>query len=249
MADVFNLGFRAGFLRRALALAIDALVIITPFQLLAALLYVPSGGAIQATGTTFECHYVQLKEPLNPPAPARSNLARECRSSIFGFVTSRTLIVGGTLRTGHLTRVVLHSYNLADDAPSRRVFSLDWLAQLTFVAYLVAMEHRTGTTLGKCICRVSVVSWTSPGKIGIPLLSAAIRQLAKWLSFVPVLAFLLYEYWVDGLDGFITGKWSFTKFIWLMGVVVLWYLINFILIITKRDPIYDRLARVAVLCE
>jgi hypothetical protein len=30
---------------------------------------------------------------------------------------------------------------------------------------------------------------------------------------------------------------------------LLWYLLNFILIVTKRDPLYDRLARASALCD
>ena len=199
MADVFSLGFRAGFWQRFLGFCIDALVVGLPFQILLICLYAATGGAVQGASIIFECHNVEQPiYSLDPPPPKHPNFARECRSSLFGFETSRSLIVGRTVREGNATKTVSQIYYLGNDGQPRNVLHLDWLAHLVLLTYLITMEHRTGITLGNYIFRMEVVSWKSPGSPGIPLINAIVRQVAQWLGLVPVIVFGIYEYTAGG---------------------------------------------------
>ncbi|MBV9113302.1 MAG: RDD family protein [Hyphomicrobiales bacterium] len=261
MADVFSLGFRAGFWRRAFSLIVDALVIGIPFQILVVWLYAATDGAVQVTGMYVGCHIVdQPKYALDPPPPKQSNFAKECRSSVIGLETSRTLVVGRAFREGSVTKTVSQNYSLDSDGQPRNALHLDWLEQLALLAYLITMEHRTGVTLGNYVFRIEVVSWKSPGSPGIPLLNSIIRQLSQWLGLVPIVAFGVYEFIAGGEFSFVFNEGWTIKSITLksatnevrvllicLGLCVLWSLCNLILIVAKRDPLFDRLARVTVL--
>jgi hypothetical protein len=239
LADVFSLGFRAGFWQRSLGLTIDALVIGIPFQILVVCLYAATGGAVQGTSTAFDCHYVEMhRYLLDPPPPTKLIFARECRSSFFGFETSRSLIVG-TVSEENVTEISSQTYDLGLDGQPRKALHLGWLARFALLAYLITMEHRTGVTLGNYIFRMEVVSWKSPGSPGIPLKNAFIRQVTQWIGLIPIVVFGSGHVIPNELHLFMVA----------LAVSVLWYPCNFLLIIAKRDPFYDKLARVAVLRE
>jgi hypothetical protein len=246
-----------------LALTVDALLIGIPFHILVVWLYAATGGAVQVTGIRVACHIVeQPNHSLDPSPPKQANFVRECRSSSFGFETSRSLIIGRVVREGGATETVSQTYSLGSNGQPRNTLHLDWLAQLALLAYLITMEHRTGGTLGKYTFRIEVVSWKSPGSPGIPLISSVIRQSAQWLGLIPVFALGIYEYVARGHFSFAAYGAAIIKFFTLesatneirifivcSGLYVVWCLCNLFLIIAKRDPLYDRLARVAVLTE
>lgn len=254
MWDVYGIGFRAGFWRRNLALLIDVFVVMLPYQVLAISLFVASAGALQIQlpiPFTQVCHKVrQPYQQLDPPPPEQPNFAIECRSSILGVDASRDLIIfpsGEQLTTKRLPQI----YNLdADGRPIRAAgFAINWLSNLALLTYLVTMEHRTGATLGQRVMRISVVSWRAPGERGIPLIDALVRHLATGFGIVPLMALELYQYMTGGnidVSSTIAGfsvSWSLIAFL----SSYLWYFSNLFLIVTKRDPLYDRLARASVL--
>ena len=213
MSDVASLGFRAGFWRRLFSFITDILIVGLCFQMLAVWLYSASGGKVQGTGFVRECHSLQKidEEGLRPPPPRQSNFATACKSSLFGFVTSRFIIVGRSATEGRTKTVVSQTYHLGNDDKPLDVLDLDWVFQLALLAYLVVLEHRRGATLGERILGLEVVSWKTPGSPGIPFASAIIRQLAKCIGAVPLLVLVLYHYLVDGLETlFNVGFFSWT---------------------------------------
>ena len=92
-----------------------------------------------------------------------------------------------------------------------------------------------------------VVSWKAPGERGVALVNAIIRQMAPWIGIIPILAFFLYDSIAENENGRVAGEG--TIFLMAAALSALWYIGNSILVIAKRDPLYDRLARVAVLRE
>ncbi|MDR7221558.1 RDD family protein [Aminobacter aminovorans] len=106
MTSVEGAARRAGFWRRVGALMIDSIIILLPLQILVAILFAQTNGAVQGNfGITLTiCAPVEhLPEGLQPPPPADANSATECRSSLFGFETSRTLSVGTFVEQGNTT--------------------------------------------------------------------------------------------------------------------------------------------------
>jgi uncharacterized RDD family membrane protein YckC len=246
MYDVASIGFRAGFWRRLFGFVIDCVIVGLAFQLLAAWLYSASGGSVQGPGFFTECSRLQTSnQDLDPPPPPQSNFGTVCKSSLFGFTTSQIMIVGRATHEGHTNAVISQTYHLGNDGQPIKALDLAWVSQLALFAYLVMLECRSGATLGERMLGLTVVSWTSPGSTGIPIVSAIIRQLAKCLGLVPFLALVLYHYVNNDIETLLASSflaWSFA--IVAAGVWGVW---NLVLTVTKRDPIYDRLARVSVL--
>jgi uncharacterized RDD family membrane protein YckC len=159
------IGLRAGFWRRWLALLIDAVIISLPFQLIVAILFVATSGRIQQSGgvTFANCSVLQtVPDGLAPPPPSGSNFARECNIYFFGAQTARTLQVGRTTREGGSTNTVWRGYMLDRDGRPIDGVSIDWVVMVVFIAYLFAMETRTGATLGSRAMRIRVVMRPRP---------------------------------------------------------------------------------------
>jgi uncharacterized RDD family membrane protein YckC len=258
---------RAGFWRRYLAFLIDVFIV----WLLAAifvgipagLLFATSNGAIQfgpterTTGgaSVFEAgsqlkftgfnliqcanvNLAQLPEGLDPAPPAHATFALDCRNFAFGLLeTARGLTVGRSTKEGTTTSTLTRSYALGADGKPRKAVSLDWLSPLLFFIYLVTFQCRFGATLGMRPFDTRVVDVEAPGRGGIPLRKAVIRNLLLWAG---VVAF--YENW-EAMFSDSFNSWLFAADL-LIAAYVLWILVD---VARKADPIYDRIARTAVL--
>ena len=126
--------------------------------------------------------------------------------------------------------------------------SIDWIAQLGMLVYLVAMISKTGKTLGARAVGVKVVDTANPGSSGIPLSRAILRYLAMFIGAVPAFALLGYQYSVTGGGAdamFTAGFFQWFTVAALIGTA--WTILLIIQIARKTDPVYDRLARTAVL--
>jgi hypothetical protein len=55
--------------------------------------------------------------------------------------------------------------------------SLDWRAIAVFVAYVIALETRTGATLGGRVAWIRVLDAAAPDAAGVPLRTVIIRYL------------------------------------------------------------------------
>ena len=105
---------RAGFWRRLLATVIDTIVVMLPFQMLAAILFTATAGGIQMNGGFYSfCAPINtIPQALEPPPPRDSNVAQVCRTSFFGATTGATLTVGRTTREGNTATTVTQGYLL-----------------------------------------------------------------------------------------------------------------------------------------
>jgi hypothetical protein len=241
---------RAGFWRRLISTLIDAIVVIAPFQVLAAILFAVTAGGIQMNSGLFRACEPATTVPkaLDPPPPHDSNFATACHVSLFGATTGSTLIVGRTTREGNVTTNVTQGYMLNADGKPIQGTSIDWIVQLAFLVYLIVMVWKTGRTLGARALGVKVVNAAQAGPAGVPLGQVVIRYLAMAIGFVPMFAVLVYQRIVGGgsADAMFT-KGFFNWFMAAGALALLWSLVLIVQIARKKDPVYDRLAGTAVL--
>jgi uncharacterized RDD family membrane protein YckC len=240
---------RAGYWRRWLATLIDSIVVTLPFQVLAAILFAATAGMVQMdSGFYRNCAAATIPQSLDPPPPHDSNFATVCHTSFFGAPTDAFLTVGRTTQEGSTTITVSQGYRLDKEGKPIHGISIDWIAGLAFLAYLIGMVRSTGQTLGAEILNVRMVDVAAPDLPGVPIHRAIIRYLAMAIGFVPAVAVLLYQYAVtDGsADAMATGSF-FQWLIFAFGLALLWIVVLIYQIAAKKDPFYDRIAGTAVL--
>jgi hypothetical protein len=245
---------RAGFWRRAAALAVDGIIVSLPIQILVVVLFALTNGAVQTTSglavknclTTLSA--TELPQGLDPPPPAGSNRAVICSSSFFGLETARWLTVSRVTKEGVVTKTFSRTYTLDAQGKPRNAISLDSVVFLALFIYLIALEHRLGATWGKRLVGIRVADIERPERVGISLRKAVFRNLLIWAWAVPLLVVLLVALIVSHGDLELLMEGNF--FIWLAVAAVLalagclWVLIQ---IVRKLDPIYDKIAGTAVL--
>lgn len=122
------------------------------------------------------------------------------------------------------------------------------MAALTI--YLILAEWRFGTTLGKAACSLRVVRRDDPGRRGIPLGSAVLRNFMIVLGSLPIIV-LLFAPNLMSSEAFATFlDTAYFKVLILAGVVAaawaLWIAID---AGRKRDPVHDRTAGTAVVVK
>lgn len=240
---------RAGFWRRWLATIIDGLIVFVPFQMLAAVLFAMTAGMIQMESGLFStCEAGKtIPQTLDPPPPHDSNFVRVCRVSFFGATTGATMAVGRFTREGNTTRTVSQGYLLDRDGTPIHGVSIDWIVQLAFVIYLIAMIWKTGRTVGARVVGVRVIDTANSDTPGVPLLKATGRYLAMIIGAVPAFALLIFQLVTQhGIaDAMFTGEF-FRWFAYAGLFGGLWTIVLIVQIARKTDPIYDRLAGTAV---
>jgi uncharacterized RDD family membrane protein YckC len=228
---------------------IDFIIISVAFQLLVAFLFVATSGYVQMTsGVTYRtCSKPEtLSDGLMPPPPADSNFALDCNVYFFGAQTARTLQVGRVTKEGMITKVGFLTYMLDQDGRPIKGVWADWIMILALIAYLVAMETRTGTTLGDCWTRIRVVDALTPDARGVTLSKIMIRYLMMLVGLYPMLAVALVYV---AQYGFIEAAVETHVFTWLglTGILALgWFAFICIQIVRKRDPPHDSVAGTVV---
>jgi RDD family protein len=242
---------RAGFWRRLLSLAIDGIIVLLPFQVLAAVLFAVTAGNVQMYGgvTFTNClNGKDIPQALDPPPPHDSNFIRVCRTSFFGAPVGATLTVGRNSQEGSMTTTVTQTYMLDKEGTPISGHSIDWIAQLALLAYLIGMVWKTGRTFGARVVRVKVIDTANPSSPGVPLGKATLRYLAILIGAVPALALLAYRRAVTGgsADAMFTA--DFFQWYAIAGLIgVAWAFVLIVQVAKKTDPVYDRLAGTAAL--
>jgi uncharacterized RDD family membrane protein YckC len=248
--DVATEPRRGGFWRRWLATLIDAVIVMLPFQALAAILFSLTAGMIQLDNGLFRTCTVSREIPaaLDPPPPHDSNFSNVCHFWFFTMKNGAVMIVGRTTRDGAVTTTVTEGYMLdANDKPIKG-YNIDWIVWLSLVAYLALMIWKSGRSLGGRVVNLRVIDTTDPGAINVPLRKAFLRYLAMAIGFVPVFALLLFRRLTVGDNPdelFTTGFFQ-----WFLGaglIAMVWTIVLIVQVARKRDPWYDRLAGTAVI--
>jgi uncharacterized RDD family membrane protein YckC len=240
---------RAGFWRRWAATVIDVIVVMFPFQIVAAILFAATAGTVQMNSGFFTvCAPVKtVPQSLTPPPPHDSNFARVCKVSFFGAPTGAVLTVGRFTREGNTTTTVTQGYMLDIDEKPIRCTSIDWIVWLSFLVYLIGMVWKSGRTLGARVVGVKVVDAAEPDAAEVPIHKTIIRYLAMAIGFVPGFGVLLYRYAVS--DGSADGMFTSDTFWWFIcagSLGALWIVVLIFQTAAKKDPVFDRLAGTAV---
>jgi hypothetical protein len=122
---------------------------------------------------------------------------------------------------------------------------------LALSAYMVAMETRTGATLGSRAMRICVIDAATLAGPSVPLRKIVLRYLAMLIGFLPILAVLLIfliVLWKHGWDVGEIATVNFLNWFLVAGFVLFgWIIFLGVQIAFKRDPLYDRIAGTAVL--
>jgi len=248
---------RAGFWRRLGALLCDAALVLIPLQVVVAILFSQTNGWVQGSfgfKTTVCSPVGQLPDGLQPAPPDGFNSIQDCRTSLFGLVNGRALIVAKTTVSGHAKTSFFRNYPLdAEGRPREGIFDVTWIAILSLLAYMVCMEWRSGETFGKRATGIRVVDAENPARIGIPFGRALLRQIAMYGGVLP---FLVLEISVvilvsdaAQLEAIMTSA-PYTLLMIVAGVVGLaWAIWILVSLARKRDPIYDRLAKTTVVVK
>lgn len=192
---------RSDFWRRVGALLIDSIIVLLPLQILVMVLYAQTNGAVQGTFgfTTTICYSVSaLPEgiKLDPPPPADYDSITDCHTGLLGFDMSRELVISKSTEQGSVTTTVSQTYTLGPDSVPRTAWSMDIPAIIIFLAYLIFMEFKSGSTFGKRAVKIRAVDIADVTRSGLPLRKAIQRNLAMWIGSIPgllVLALLFLE--------------------------------------------------------
>ncbi len=242
---------RAGFWRRVWALFFDSAIVFLPLQILVIVLYAQTNGAIQGTFgfTTSVCQDVSVLPEgliLDPPLPAGFDTFRQCNVGVLGFNMARTLTAVKTVKDGSMTKTFAVSYPLSPEGQGRSAISTDIPATLLLLAYLVFMEHRTGSTYGKRAVKIQCIDRDNVSQAGLPLRKAVIRNLAMWIGFIPALVVwgLIY---VESTRPDPSASGLILPLVIAAIISTAWFIWITISVSQKRDPIYDRLAGTAVI--
>jgi hypothetical protein len=240
---------RGGFWRRWLSAIVDIIIVMLPFQILAAILFNMTAGMIQMDNGFFTVCSSSRDIPqvrFDPP-PHDSNFSRTCHVSFFGVTTGAVLTVGRATREGSTTTTVTQGYMIDKDGKPIHGFAIDWIFWLALLAYLVIMTWKTGRSLGDRATKLRLVDTADPGAPGVPLRKAFVRYPAMIIGFVPVFALLIWRYVAGG--GSADAMFTADTFRWamvLLLVAALWEIALIVQIARKTDPYYDRLAGTAV---
>ena len=133
-------------------------------------------------------------------------------------------------KNGGIVTAVWRSYMLDREGHPINGVSIDLFVMAVFIAYVIAMETRTGATLGGRATRIRVLNAAATDASGV----------------APILAIVLFFYVFYGdMDAFAASGF-FTWFILAAILGFRWVLVNIVLIVGPRDPLYDRIAGTAV---
>lgn len=242
---------RAGFWRRFLALFLDLIIIGTPFQIIAVVLFASTAGLVQMSGggIVFKtCEPSQsVPENLVPPPPQDSNFATECRFSFLGLQTGQALIVGRNHKQGNTFTTVFRSYMTDADGKPVQGYSIDGYFALSLTIYLLAMLVWRGATIGDRVLRIAIIDVARPAMRGISVVQAILRYLYTMIGALPAIGVMSY-WWLVTAGNIDAPAASMAIELLPLALIValVWYVWIIVQIARKRDPVYDRLAGTAV---
>ncbi len=236
---------RARFWQRAIALFIDFTVVSGLITALGIVLYGPTHGAIRIGSspvlyTTCGPTWVDLAT-LKLPADFKVTRALTCTSYFFGWEHDRTVVVREVTRTEFATYTRSVTMPIDRNDKIANPLYLDPLIIVLLALYLVLLEWRYGTTIGKRALKIWVRS--SDGK-ALHASRAMDRTAVRFIPVLPFLALAVFPTWLGATQSFesLTSKYFLAGVLLSVGLTLA-FLINFIKAVSRgNQPWHDRAA-------
>jgi hypothetical protein len=238
---------RGGFWRRALAILIDLIAIGAVLQLAALVLFPLSNGHVQFSSGPFHalnCQNLEsVPEPLAISAEFGPNSITDCRRTLFGLPTARTLNLSRITEDGGVTKVAQVRHMLDADGMPVRGWPLEIFILPLLIALRFWLDHGRGSP-GRRICRLRLADGMD--RLPPPPTSLNGRYAALALPLAPLWLWSAY-------GALFPGQELGTAMYWLYWVATVLPLLIATLeaadsIIRRRDTFYDRFAQTSVLC-
>ncbi len=153
---------RGGFWRRTLAVLIDLIAVTAVLQLAALLLFPLSNGRVQFSGgpfNTITCERLEaLPAGLEISAEFGANSITDCRQSLLGLPTARTLKVSRIIQDGAVTKIAEIPHRLDAQGNPIRGWPLEIFVLPLLIAFRFSLDRTSGSfaggSPGRRICRV-----------------------------------------------------------------------------------------------
>lgn len=246
---------RAGFWRRFGSFLVDGAIILLPLEVVVAILFSMTDGRIQGQFglNVLGCQALTQLPPGLQTQITNPNSAAKCAFGLPGLPTANVLVVSRSEKDGALTTTVSESFWL--DAEGELAveagYDVTWIALLIFLAYMVACEVRGGRTIGDRAVRTRVVDSAHPEVVGIPFARSIGRRVAMMIGTIPAAIVLTpvfyYRYDAAALAAYTATPFYRYGMIASVFIGLVWFLFIVIAIVRKKDPIYDRIVRTAVI--
>jgi RDD family len=239
---------RGGFWRRALAMLIDLIAIAAVLQLAALALFPLSNGHVQFSGGPFyalNCQKLdQVPDGVRISAGFGADTIADCRQSLLGLPTARSLTVSRITRDGAVTRIATVRHML--DAQGKPTGG--WPLDIFILPLLIGLRFwldRIGGSPGRRICRIGLSDGMN-GHYPPPATLVNRRYVALALPLAPPWIWSAYGTLFPGSA--LVGASMY----WLCWVGTGLPLLIAALeaadsIIRRRDTFYDRFAQTSVL--
>ncbi len=244
---------RAGVLRRGFSFFVDGILVFIPFQALAAILFVLTAGSVQFShGITYTscAKATGLPNDLKPAPPAHANAANVCKTYFFSAETARQLTISHVTKDGNTQPTVSQTYMVSRNDKVIDGWSLDWPAWIALFAYLFWARLREDGTIGDRANKIILVDDSLKTMSPPNVRQMTIRTLVLLGPMVAAMLGAAFLFYLDGHSAdqlASTGDW-----IWLIALaapVLIFYLMCSVQIALKRDPVWDRMARTAMLVK
>jgi uncharacterized RDD family membrane protein YckC len=236
---------RGGFWRRVWAITIDCVLVSSALSLAGLALVIPTDGRIRTSNVPISstaCDNPNVnRAEFNLPADFRIDRVERCTQSVFGFAFDRQMTFTESTRSGSVTYT--RSVSFPTDANARSISALyiDYVLPILLAAYLIVLEWRFGTTVGKRMLGLRVRS-AGGGKVR---LSQAVRRSV--VRVLPILPFYLLIF-----AAFVFPSTQIFSWLLIVGGITLVLsaalAVNFIVRVRKADvPWHDEWAGTEVI--
>jgi uncharacterized RDD family membrane protein YckC len=238
---------RGGFWARLGAYLIDFVIVTAIVQVMAMILYPHSGGQVQATGFLRGIGCQTLAAPpvgVSVPPELEANRFEECRVGILGLEYAHTFRADNVTAEGVVTS---EGWTVMLDQSGKVVAwpLLDVLVLPLFMLWRAVTDGRSAGTLGRKATGLKLVT----GEGSQPGFGKALgRQVLLWW---PVLAGLPLGLTPDLTASLIgtESELSMPVAAVLGPAVVVWFIAAIVMIVRRRDPLYDRWVGTAVVAR
>jgi uncharacterized RDD family membrane protein YckC len=234
---------RAGFWRRALAFAVDCVIITLLLQAVAVVAFPLTGGRVQsltgAIGMQQDCSALTVPPPGVVVTAFEPNYIESCRHSFLGRPVGQSVEIGR--RTTTTSGTTDGSITIAVDQNGRPsgILALDWLI-IPLTLLFRWRRDRYGTTPGRWLTRIHVEAHDTKER---PAPGLTKRYGLFALPFIPLLPLQIWPLGLLNMAGV-------TPFLYAASALAVAELVILLMIVVpivrRRDAFYDKCADTVV---